>query len=355
MYPKFYYSLTLAAALAMPPASSGAGEAGTPPSAEPAMGRDAGLLAGMIQTATLDPGVPLFIPTHPRVTTTLRFPGPPGAPEGRGFTEDEGRTPGEYLVAWTQGDHHLAVTPLGNAGPLNLNIPYAGETYVFYFYPVEKQFKALTSLRLRSSAGNAGGALKAPVPPRGEKANADTTQLLGLMDKLKLLAATQPGRGRQQLAAALGLSLWQPPGDRADVGEAVQAHTRKTSAEDVLHIAISQVVADPSLGTLGFAIKARNAAGKALALDGTRFSLKCGGRTLHAKLTEGPSILTPGESAELLLIVLQEGPAILRPENDWQVDLHPQEAETVGVKAQGQGEQTSSPAQKVTSSPGRNP
>ena len=107
-------------------------------------GGSVALGSNMVQCLPLNSTKPLFLPTHPRVATTLRFPGPIGAPEGRGFTEDESKHPGEYLVTWTPGESHLTVTPLPGAGPLNLNIPYEGDIYVAYFYPVEKQVAAVT-------------------------------------------------------------------------------------------------------------------------------------------------------------------------------------------------------------------
>jgi len=92
---------------------------------------------------------PLFVPTHPRVTTTIRFPGEIGVSDGQGFhrrsakeiTAGNGRLTSEYHIQWTQGDSYFTVVPLAGAGTRNLNVPYQGNTYVLYFYPVEKRFR----------------------------------------------------------------------------------------------------------------------------------------------------------------------------------------------------------------------
>ena len=290
---------------------------------------------GLIQGAVLDPSQPLFVPTHPRVTTTLRFPGPIGAPEGRGFTEDESKAPGEYLVAWTRGDPHLTVTPLPGAAALNLNIPYRGDTYVVYFYPVERQFQALASLRLLE-AGEATpppqrAAVKAAQKPGPRKDAVPTASLLGLIDKLKLLRAVAPGKGQRSLAKTMGVELHCP-----------QAETKTptvgaSDAEGGLQIEASHVVRDPSLGALAFVLRLRNGSGQAETLSGAEFSVLCGSSELYGRLTEAPLILLSGEEAEAFLVVREDPLCPLKAENHWTVKWSRAKAGTAGGTA-GTGE-----------------
>jgi len=274
--------------------------------------------AGPVQEAVLDASQPLFVPTNARVTTTLRFPGQIGAPEGRGFTEDEAKSSGEYLVSWTRGEHHLTVTPLPGAGALNLNVPYEGQTYVFYFYPVEKQFQALASLNLvlrkspqasevhrqkPSSAGRVGESPSAtPSPGR----------LLGLVDKLRLLRALAPGPGLDALVQSMSLEL-------------VNAYAVGGGAEwreaGGLELLLTHVVRDPRSGTLGFALRVRNTGGTPRAPDVTNLVIRCGGRVLGGALGDLPAILMPGEEQEAFLAAPSPADFPLSAANDWKISL----------------------------------
>ena len=134
----------------------------------PALAAPAG--SGVIQVVALDATRPLFVPTHPRVTTTIRFPGEIGVSDGQGFTEDpakeitagNGRLTSEYHIQWTQGDAYFTVVPLASAGTRNLNVPYQGNTYVLYFYPVEKQFQAVALLNLVEGEAESNRGMKGP-------------------------------------------------------------------------------------------------------------------------------------------------------------------------------------------------
>ena len=279
---------------------------------------------GMIQTAGLNSEVPLFVPTHPRVTTTLRFPEAIGAPEGRGFTEDENKVPGEYLVAWTRGDSHLTVTPLPGAAALNLNIPYKGDTYVVYFYPVERQFQALASLRLVQAPTNTR---QAPGTVGNEKQSRiggiPATRLLGLLDKVKLLRAVAPGKGQSQLAATLGLELACP-----STTQKTEYLTKDPASPD-LEILITHVVRDPSLGALAFALRLINHSKQVLTLGGVKFTAYCGGKTFQQGMAEVPALLSASEETEGFLTIETEALSPFRAENPWLV-------RTLGASTQAQ-------------------
>lgn len=188
----------------------------------------------LVRTERLDPLRPLFIPTHPRVATTILFPGPIGNPEGRGFSE-ESQT-GEYLISWQRGESHFSVTAKEGAGPANLNIPFADDIQVLYFYPVEEQFAALTSLRLLLRLEEPPEA--APCATQPEPLGASRPELpvlLGLMDKLRLLRAMPSAEARRAMAPKLGLELRE-----------LEAPTPVTGWW--IHLAVR----DPVRGLLGF-------------------------------------------------------------------------------------------------------
>lgn len=293
-----------------------------------------GVSMGMIQIAPLDPSIPLFIPTHPRVTTTLRFPSAPGAPEGKGFTEDETKHPGEYLVCWNKGDSHLTVTPLGGAGPLNLNIPYRQETYVFYFYPVQKQFEAIASLRLvqpdeaqtpqppRMAEGPSkekGGAQQGTQMGRDTKPSAGTAQLTGFLDKLHLLRASVPGKGRSTLANKLLVEI------NEEAGAVVLASEQEESGiETRVHI----LAKDTRTEVIGVVLGIKNTTTHVIGIEEGRPALSCENTRLQTLLTTTAGILFPGEEAELIVLASNPEPAPLELRNNWTLRLRPVRVKT---------------------------
>jgi len=130
------------------------------------------LAPAVIRHAELNPDVPIFVPVHPRIATTISFPRSIGEPLGTGFIDAEaiGKTDGanaktsaavkgEYVIDFEQGDAFFTVQPTARSELLNLNVPFEGATIVFYFYPVENPLSALASLILQDklpSGSNAG-------------------------------------------------------------------------------------------------------------------------------------------------------------------------------------------------------
>ncbi|OIR04366.1 hypothetical protein GALL_135660 [mine drainage metagenome] len=268
--------------------------------------------AGIVQTAVLDAMHPLFVPTHPRVATTIRFPGPIGAPEGRGFTEDEQRVPGEYLVTWSQGDSHLTLTPLEGAGPSNLNVPYQGLTYVLYFYPAASQFQAVASLSLRPAPE---GGLQ-PQPPRGEAGfrgghPGSTARWLGLIDRLKVLRAAAPGPPMNRIAAAFGLEcLDLEPTSDASPGGHGQFRTQ-----------LLRVVRDAETNSLGFVVRIENTSDRDLAFDVSSFSARAGGIRLPQVLSDAPATLERGATTEAYFVTSCPANRRLTADNRWIVSV----------------------------------
>jgi len=229
----------------------------------PALAAPAG--SGVIQVVALDATRPLFVPTHPRVTTTIRFPGEIGVSDGQGFTEDptkeitagNGRLTSEYHIQWTQGDAYFTVVPLAGAGTRNLNVPYQGNTYVLYFYPVEKQFQAVALLNLiegeagpmrgmkgpgtgpsgagEATAVNSSAVKRLTTLPAPPYVPVTPARLLGFMDRLKLIHATPPGPELAGLAQAMDVEVAlshaeldaRPPAVRHRIWSASPASSRE--------------------------------------------------------------------------------------------------------------------------------
>ena len=268
--------------------------------------------AGIIQSASLDAGRPLFVATHSRVATTVRFPGAIGAPEGRGFVENDAKAPGEYLISWTTGEAHFPLPPLELAGPSNLNVPYQGLTYVFYFYPVESQFQAVASLNLTagSADGGPGGRIR---PGSGVETAApgSPARWLGFIDKLKFLRAAAPGMTLQRIAAGFGLECWEPPASETVAGGG-RAPYRMT---------LLRAARNPQLNGVGFALLVENVSDRELAFDVGSFAARAGGILLPQAAVDAPVRLKSGEVGEAYFVAKCPDGVRVSAENRWSISV----------------------------------
>ena len=318
--------------------------------------------SGVIQVVALDATKPLFVPTHPRVTTTIRFPGEIGVSDGQGFTEDpakeitagNGRLTSEYHIQWTQGDSYFTIVPLAGAGTRNLNVPYQGNTYVLYFYPVEKQFQAVALLNLvegeagskwgikDAGAGQSGGCeatamnsstvKRLTTLPASPYVPITPARLLGFMDRLKLIHATPPGPELAGLAQAMDVEVALT---RAEL--AARPPTDPRSAPDLIGIAgvipggvtdnglfqcvLLRAVRDNKLNCVGFILLLRNLTDQAIAFDVASFAARCGAANLGQILSDAPAILAPQEEKEAYFIVRLERSNPMRAGNAWKITV----------------------------------
>ena len=318
--------------------------------------------SGVIQVVALDATKPLFVPTHPRVTTTIRFPGEIGVSDGQGFTEDpakeitagNGRLTSEYHIQWTQGDSYFTIVPLAGAGTRNLNVPYQGNTYVLYFYPVEKQFQAVALLNLvegeagskwgikDAGAGQSGGCeatamnsstvKRLTTLPASPYVPITPARLLGFMDRLKLIHATPPGPELAGLAQAMDVEVALT---RAELDARPPAAPH--AAPDLVGVAgvipggvtdnglfqcvLLRAVRDNKLNCVGFILLLRNLTDQAIAFDVASFAARSGAANLGQILSDAPAILAPREEKEAYFIVRLERSNPMRAGNPWKITV----------------------------------
>jgi hypothetical protein len=312
--------------------------------------------AAVIQTVELNAGRPYFVPTHPRVTTTVRFPQEIGAPDGAVsvFTEDAAKPVGEYLVTWQQGDAYFTLTPLKDARMANLNVPYQGRTYVFYFYPVAEPLAAIASVNLVSTASEAGppaaspalppGATMAPspnspstpefsrqmTPPADETAPATPARLLGMLDRLKLIHATPRGAALNALVRAMGVEIATTPEDTGGSEASATgrpADGRPAAAEiasgmndaGLYQILLLRAVRDPRINCVGFICLLRNTSDRALAFDVNSFGARAGAEYLMQRVSDAPPILQPGAQCPAYFVIAPPRQVPLRAANEWKI------------------------------------
>jgi hypothetical protein len=308
-------------------------------------------VSGVIQTVELNAGKPYFIPTHPRVTTTIRFPNEIGAPEGRGFTEDETKQPGEYVVSWGTGDSYFTVTPLEGARMANLNVPYQGATYVFYFYQASEQFKAVASVCLsdrkpepKADPKDSRGAkpkLGETLPqeevrrqselPAEEYVEPTPARLLGLIDKLKVIHAQPVGPALAATAQAMKLEVaisreelnagGKDPADSPIMEGLAGVIPSGVNDGGLYQLILLRAVRDRRMNCIGFVLLVRNASAQPIAFDVSSFGARAGALYLTQCLSDAPAIFAPGEQKEAYFVVRLPRAEPLRAANDWRISV----------------------------------
>jgi hypothetical protein len=83
-----------------------------------------------IVTEELDPSKPVIVRTIPTVTTTVQFPEPIDALDGKGMVVDESKDLGRFQVGWQQGSRFVSIVPLIDSGSMNINVITGGKVYV---------------------------------------------------------------------------------------------------------------------------------------------------------------------------------------------------------------------------------
>jgi hypothetical protein len=133
------------------------------------------VLAGQrepVETVRLDDRVVYVVPVATNRVTTVSFPGPIIAIDAANVTTDP-RMPGQFQLAHTKGTAFFSVRALVPGTSANVNVRWAGSTYVFQ---LEENHRPVYSLIMEARPGG-GAVLPAPV--------LSPTRLLALLDKAK--------------------------------------------------------------------------------------------------------------------------------------------------------------------------
>lgn len=310
--------------------------------------------AGAIQTVVLDSGRPYFLPTHPRVTTTVRFPGEIGAPDGAVsvFTEDAAAHPAEYLVSWQRGDAYFTLTPLGESRMANLNVPYQGKTYVLYFYPAADPLNAVAAVNLTSADSTPATAAPpgdpnptakstSAAPPDIQRVTALPAQdnvaptparLLGFLDRLKLIHGTRAGPELASLTKAMSV---QVAISREELGAAHRDRPVDPAADGIVgeiasgvndagwyQIVLLRVVRDRRLNCLGFICLVRNTSDRTLTFDPNSFGARAGAEYLSQRISDAAPVLEPGGQMPAYFVVQAPTSRPLLATNSWRVSVN---------------------------------
>ncbi len=297
-----------------------------------------------IQSIPADASRPFFVPTHPRVTTTVRFPDEIGAPDGAAslFTEDAASPSGEYFVAWQPGDSYFTIMPLKEAGLCNLNVPYHGETYVFYFHPVPDPLKAVALVNVVPAGGERpmsnGGAPRATPgprvarqaePPARDVVDATPARLVGFLDRLKLIHATPVGAGLSELVKTMDVQVAisrearaaEAAGFPTGVDGVSGVFPRAMNDGGLFQIILLRAVRDRRINCIGFICLVRNTSSQVLAFDVNSFGARAGAEYHVQRVSDAAPILKPGEQVPAYFVIQPPQGSPLLPDNDWKLSV----------------------------------
>lgn len=316
-----------------------------------------GPVADVIKHAEINPDVPVFVPVHPRIATTISFPRPIGAPVGTGFVEadapDDRQTSeshpshskGDYVIAYTEGETFFTVQPGVQSELLNLNVPYEGSTLVLYFYLVDKPLSAVASLVfvekgtsaakshahiLDATPAETGRIQKTETLPSNGLVPATPARLDGLLRKLRAIHAAKLGAELDDLAEAMKLKVAVSSAELD--GPSTIPHTIGGTAD--FQLILLRAARDPALDAVGFVVLFRNTSKREVIFDLRSLSARCGAALYTAQVVEAPARLAPGEIQPGYFAIVGAGdgrPAYLLPNNDWRLSIS--EAADIGIAA----------------------
>lgn len=301
----------------------------------------------VIQSVELDAGRPYFVPTHPRVTTTIRFPAEIGAPDGSVsvFTEDAVKHSAEYLVTWQQADPYFTITPLRESALANLNVPYQGRTYVFYFYQVTDAMKAVAVVNLSAAADRGKSAGTTPEPSvsalaatKVERAKQGPgtgfveptpARLVGFLDRLKLLHATAIGGPLAELVGAMNVQVAVSREESGRRGQGATAGEDGIAGEcgsgmndaGLYQLLLLRAVRDPRMNCVGFICLLRNTSDQVLAFDVNSFGARAGAEYHLQRISSAAPILKPREQVPVYFIIQPKRGSPLLATNEWKLSV----------------------------------
>ena len=217
-----------------------------------------------IQTVMLDEDTVVSVPVATNRVTTISFPGPIEAIDGAGFTVD-GKTPGQFQLAYAKGSAFLCVRALAPKASANLNIRWNSQTYVF---ELAESSAPVLSLNLEAMpAPEEAGAGRAP--------EVSPLRLLGLLDKAK----------------AFPLLKSQQPESVADVGFTTYDGKGLVSDFNDYKIVIQQAFRFNAQDTLVFRVAITNETDAPLVYQPDSFAIRAGNRLYPQSISDASGIV----------------------------------------------------------------
>jgi hypothetical protein len=220
-----------------------------------------------IQTDFLDENVLVVVPVATNRVTTISFPGPIDAIDGAGVTVD-GKTPGQFQLAYTRGSAFLSVRALLPKASANLNVRWNDHTYVFELLESNPPVLSLIMEALPEPDETDIGHSAPDVSP---------LKLLSLLDKAK----------------AFPLLKAQQPESVADVGFTTYDGKQLVSDFNDYQIQIEEAFRFNTEDTLVFRVAITNGADMPLIYQPDSFSICAGNRLYPQSISDASGTVPP--------------------------------------------------------------
>jgi hypothetical protein len=226
-----------------------------------------------IERVILDDRAVITVPVATNRVTTISFPGPIAAIDGAGVTID-GKSPGQFQLAYTRGSAFLSVRALAGKAKTNLNIRWNKHTYVFEL--VESDPPVL-ALNLEEPARDKVSAAPSVSP----------AQLLAILDKAK----------------AFPLLKKQHP-ELVD-GDEARTFADKPQITDFndYEIRIDEIFRFNPQDTLVFHITLRNKSDREILYRPESLTVRAGNRLYYQSISDAPGVLPPQSASTVYFAI----------------------------------------------------
>jgi hypothetical protein len=212
-----------------------------------------------------------------------------------------------------------------------LNVPYRGNTYVFYFYPADNQFQALASLNCLEAQGAAsqvpaatgpGTAGNGP-PEMSERALLSPARALGLIDRLKIVHSSAKAHIAER-AFQLGLELASSPlcgVEKPSTGKEAMLIESPQQNCGLFDMELCFIARDSRLCGVAFCLLLRNKTPQPLAFDVASFGARQGPLYFGQFVSDAPGILLPGEQREAFFAISTPSSQKLSLSGLWRISV----------------------------------
>jgi hypothetical protein len=227
-----------------------------------------------IQQVTLDERAVIVVPVATNRVTTISFPGPISAIDAVGVTSD-GKSPGQFQLAYTKGSSFLSVRALSTNAESNLNIRWNKRTYVFEL--VESNTPVL-ALNLEDRTAQEQVEPAPYVTP---------TQLLAILDKAKAFPIL-----KQQQPEAVTSAEARTFGDKPQVSDFNDYEIR-----------IEEIFRFNQEDTLVFHVTLRNKSDREILYRPESFTVRVGNRLYYQSISDAPGVLPARASSTVYFAI----------------------------------------------------
>ncbi|MDZ4815026.1 MAG: hypothetical protein SGI71_02020 [Verrucomicrobiota bacterium] len=230
----------------------------------------------------LDENTVVVVPTAKNRTTTISFYRPIDVIDGAGFTVDPAQVKGDFLLSFSPGNKVFSVTPLVDGANRNINVVVDGRVLPFEMVPVSHGKRPLMSVIVDSIDSSLSTIVKSSQPPPGKLKSAGAAQLIGLLDRLKLISVVSNQEDMNSLVRKMP--------------ETTAAIVNNDPVDYGSHlVSLRKVMRDSRLDALAFEFEIENVSEIELLLDVESLGVRAGNNIYAQVIVDVHPVLAAGQ------------------------------------------------------------